>query len=318
MITTVTMNASLDKLYKVERLRDGTVMRVSEVSNTAGGKGLNVAKVAALLGEGVTATGFLGGFNGAHVRSLLAETGVEDAFVDSGVETRACINVIDDETGSSTESLEPGPAVVPERYAEFIGRYRALVAKSNAVTISGSLPSGAPEGFYGRLVEIARVAGVPVILDTSGRLLREGVASCPTLIKPNREELAALTGKAPAGEAEIVEAMRGLLAGGLPSVAVSLGAEGCLYACGEGVFKGSVPGVKAVNPVGCGDSMVAAFAVGLARRMPPLETFRLALAVSAANAMNAKTGCIDNADLASLSARVTTESVVQTAESLKV
>lgn len=297
MITTVTMNASLDKLYRVERLSDGTVMRVSEVSNTAGGKGLNVAKVAALLGEKVTATGFLGGFNGAHVRSLLAETGVEDAFVDSGVETRACINVIDGETGSSTEFLEPGPAVAPERYEEFIGRYRALIANSNAVTISGSLPSDAPDGFYGRLVEIARDAGAPVILDTSGMLLREGVASCPTLVKPNREELAALTGREHASEAKIIETMRGLLNDGLPSVAVSLGAEGCLYACWEGVFKGSVPGVKAVNPVGCGDSMVAAFAVGLARRMPPIETFRLALAVSAASAMDARTGSFSRNDL---------------------
>jgi tagatose 6-phosphate kinase len=297
MITTVTMNASLDKLYKVGRLRDGTVMRVSEVSNTAGGKGLNVAKVAALLGEKVAATGFVGGFNGAHVRSLLAGTGVEDAFVDSGVETRACINVIDGETGSSTEFLEPGPAVAPERYEEFIGRYRALIANSNAVTISGSLPSDAPDGFYGRLVEIARDAGAPVILDTSGMLLREGVASCPTLVKPNREELAALTGREHASEAKIIETMRGLLNNGLPSVAVSLGAEGCLYACGEGVFKGSVPGVKAVNPVGCGDSMVAAFAVGMARRMPPIETFRLALAVSAASAMDAKTGSFASNDL---------------------
>ena len=108
MITTVTMNTSLDKLYRVGRLEDGTVMRVREVVNTAGGKGLNVSKVAALLGERVTATGFIGGFNGAHVRALLAGTGVEDAFVDSGVETRACINVIDCETGSSTEFLEPG------------------------------------------------------------------------------------------------------------------------------------------------------------------------------------------------------------------
>ena len=309
MIATVTMNASLDKLYKVGRLRDGTVMRVSEVSNTAGGKGLNVAKVAALLGERVAATGFLGGFNGAHVRALLAGTGVEDAFVESGVETRACVNVIDEKTGRSTELLEPGLAVAQERYEEFVGRYRALVAKSDAVTISGSLPEGAPEGFYGRLVEIALREGVPVVLDTSGPLLREGVAAKPTLVKPNREELAALTGGEPADEDEIVAAMRGLLDGGLPSIAVSLGAEGCLYACGEGVFKGSVPGARAVNPVGCGDSMVAAFAVGLARRMQLPETFRLALAVSAASAMNAKTGCFDKADLVKLLSRARTEQI---------
>ena len=49
MITTVTLNTSVDKLYLVEKLEDYTVMRVKKVSNTAGGKGLNVSKVAYLL-----------------------------------------------------------------------------------------------------------------------------------------------------------------------------------------------------------------------------------------------------------------------------
>jgi len=33
-----------------------------------------------------------------------------------------------------------------------------------------------------------------VILDTSGALLRSGLAAAPTVVKPNREELAALVG----------------------------------------------------------------------------------------------------------------------------
>lgn len=61
MITTVTLNTSVDKLYLVEKLEDYTVMRVKKVSNTAGGKGLNVSKVAYLLGEKVSALGFAAG-----------------------------------------------------------------------------------------------------------------------------------------------------------------------------------------------------------------------------------------------------------------
>jgi tagatose 6-phosphate kinase len=311
MITTVTMNTSLDKLYRVGRLEDGTVMRVREVVNTAGGKGLNVSKVAALLGERVTATGFIGGFNGAHVRALLAGTGVEDAFVDSGVETRACINVIDCGTGASTEFLEPGLPVEKSRYDEFLARYGDLVARSDAVTISGSLPSGAPEGFYGRLVSIANDAGKPVVLDASGQLLRDGVASRPTIVKPNREELGQLVQREICGEAGIVESARNLVSGGITCAAVSLGGEGCVLACADGVFHGCVEDVRAVNPVGCGDSMVAAFAVGLARRMPPLEMFRLALAVSAASAMNEKTGAFDKGDFEAASCRVRIERIAE-------
>ena len=51
MILTVTLNASIDKLYLVEKLAPYSVSRVQEVVNTAGGKGLNVSRVAALGGR---------------------------------------------------------------------------------------------------------------------------------------------------------------------------------------------------------------------------------------------------------------------------
>jgi len=50
MILTVTLNTSIDKLYLMTGIRPETVMRVKEVHNTAGGKGLNVSRVAGKLG----------------------------------------------------------------------------------------------------------------------------------------------------------------------------------------------------------------------------------------------------------------------------
>ena len=48
MITTVTMNASLDKAYFMkEAIENGTVMRVGSCRTSAGGKGLNVARAVA-------------------------------------------------------------------------------------------------------------------------------------------------------------------------------------------------------------------------------------------------------------------------------
>ena len=55
MILTVTLNASVDKLYLLPSIQPETVMRVHQVHNTAGGKGLNVSRVAAKLGEKVIA-----------------------------------------------------------------------------------------------------------------------------------------------------------------------------------------------------------------------------------------------------------------------
>ena len=44
MITTVTLNASVDKAYSISStLEVGTVMRVATCSDSAGGKGLNAS-----------------------------------------------------------------------------------------------------------------------------------------------------------------------------------------------------------------------------------------------------------------------------------
>ena len=65
MITTVTLNASIDKAYVMDKpIQNGTVMRVSKCHNTAGGKGLNVARAIKTCGEDVLATGLVGGYNG--------------------------------------------------------------------------------------------------------------------------------------------------------------------------------------------------------------------------------------------------------------
>ncbi|GAA3324712.1 hypothetical protein GCM10020331_053690 [Ectobacillus funiculus] len=64
MIGTITLNPSVDIRYTVEEFSIGSVTRVKQVERTAGGKGLNVSRVATLVGEQVQAAGFLGGASG--------------------------------------------------------------------------------------------------------------------------------------------------------------------------------------------------------------------------------------------------------------
>ena len=81
MITTVTMNASIDKAYFMDHtIENGTVMRVARCRNSAGGKGLNVARAIKLCGEKVQATGITGGFNGQYLESMLARDGIAYHF----------------------------------------------------------------------------------------------------------------------------------------------------------------------------------------------------------------------------------------------
>lgn len=292
MITTVTLNAALDKEYRLKTLQPGTVMRVAGCEATAGGKGLNVARVASALGHPVCASGFLGGHTGAQIEEKLCRTPIQPRFVSVAGESRTCINVIED-NGRSTEFLEAGFCVRQQDLDRFLSAYEALLRESDVVTLNGSLPKGCPVDFYAKLIGLARQREVPVLLDSSGDALLQGLKAQPTLVKPNRDELCSLLGAEDCQPEQGVKAAEELHRQGIPYVVLSMGKDGALMVCREGVFRGIAPAVTAVNTVGCGDSMMAAFALALCRGDAPQEMLRYALAVSAASAMHPATGGVD-------------------------
>ncbi|RHR27591.1 1-phosphofructokinase [Clostridium sp. AF19-22AC] len=296
MILTVTLNTSIDKRYLVEKMNAGQVNRVSSCRYSAGGKGLNVSRAAVIAGESVIATGFAGGHNGALLEELAEKDGIRTEFVHVGGETRSCINIMDAETGIQTEFLEAGEAVPQEKIAELEQRYRDLLAQAEVVTISGSTPKGMDDEIYVRLIQAARDCGIPVLLDTSGKLLQKSICARPALIKPNQDEIRQLTGKGELSEEELKETALYLRTKGITYVVVSLGKKGSLMAAPSGIYKTAVPKVEVKNTVGCGDSMLAGFAIGIKNRFEDEKLLRYASAIAAANAMQEKTGFFEKKD----------------------
>ena len=300
MILTVTANAAIDKRYVTESFEKGSVNRVKSCAANAGGKGINVTRVASIVGEKVTATGFLGGHAGKFIEERIHQRGVRSDFVWCEGESRTCINIWDETAKQQTEFLEPGFTVTEEDCERLIRKFASLLLKSKVVTISGSVPEGADSELYRRMIREVREYGKPVLLDTSNKLLADCLEEKPTLIKPNLDEIRALTGKELTTRDELLAAAKEFHDQGIEIVAISLGGDGSLVSCREGVFDVKVPKLQAVNTVGCGDSMIAGFAVGMSRGLPIEETIRLASAVSAANAMRLETGFVVMEDVESL------------------
>lgn len=290
MILTVTLNAAIDKRYVVEEFKVGEVNRVKECAYVPGGKGLNVSKPAAVAGAEVVATGFVGGHAGNYIEASLKDYHVKSAFYHLEAESRSCINIWDEKNCVQTEFLEPGFTVTESEFQGFVEEFKELVKKADVVAMSGSVPKGLDGTAYQKLVKVVKDAGKKVILDTSGKLLEMGIEACPTMIKPNIDEIRMLTGKDCNEIDEIIEAAKEIHARGVEVVAVSLGADGSLAVSDEGVFRAIVPRIDAVNTVGCGDSMIAGFALGFAEGLSIEETLRKASAISAAAALREETG----------------------------
>lgn len=297
MILTVTLNAAIDKRYVVEEYKPGQVNRVKECTYTPGGKGLNVSKCLAIAGAKVTATGLVGGYSGQYIEAALAPFDVQSDFYHLEGESRSCINIWDEKNKQQTEFLEPGFTVSDAEFQEFLTKFRALVKDASVVAMSGSAPKGLPVDCYKSMVEICKEESKKVILDTSGPLLEAGITALPTLIKPNQDEIKMLTGKTCDGVEDIMEAAEKLHKTGIEMVVVSLGGDGCMVACRDGIYRAKVPKIDAVNTVGCGDSMIAGFALGLEENCSMEDTIRKASAISAASAMHEQTGMFRTRDM---------------------
>jgi tagatose 6-phosphate kinase len=288
-VVTVTPNPALDVTYVVDELRRGATHRVLAATTRAGGKGLNVAHVLDALAVPVVATGPVGGAEGAELRSRLASDGggVVDRLVTIGAPTRRTLTILDSRGGTATLLNEAGPTVSAAEWAALLDRVRELLDQAGVLVCSGSLPPGAPPGAPGDIVGLAREAGVPVIVDTSGQGLVEAVAAGATVVKPNADELSQATGISdPRAAAAALRA---------PGVAVvaSLGAHGLLAVTDDGVWTARLPRPVTGNATGAGDSVVAALAAGIRSHAPWPTLLRAACALSAATVLAPVAGVFD-------------------------
>ncbi|MEU1229057.1 1-phosphofructokinase family hexose kinase [Streptomyces sp. NPDC005828] len=300
MIVTVTLNTALDLTYRVPALTPHASHRVTQVIERPGGKGLNVARVLAALGHETVATGFAGGATGATLRDQLAATPVRDELVETAGTTRRTVAVVDTASGDTTQLNEPGPTVTAAEWNAFRTRFTELLDGARAVALCGSLPPGIHVGAYAELVRLARTAGVPVLLDTSGEPLRRGIAARPDLVKPNADELAQLT-----GAREPHRATRDARRRGARAVVSSLGPEGMLAATPEGLWRATPPAAVKGNPTGAGDSAVAGLLSGLVDDAPWPERLTRAVALSAATVLSPVAGEFDAPAYEELLTRVT-------------
>ena len=283
MILTVTLNPAVDKTYTAGELITGHVNRMRTVMSIAGGKGINVTKVLRQYGYPVCATGFLGGYAGNFIEDYLRKEQVTCRFVRVNGETRSNMNILAD-NGYVTEILEPGPEINEEQLQQFLTQYEELLSDCEMVVLSGSTARGLPEDIYSVLIEKARMKGIKTLLDTNGENLRKGISAGPYLVKPNQKELEYIVGHKLVNRKDVMEAALELHKGGIAHVIVSMGKKGLLSVSGGNVFYAKAGKVQVLNTVGCGDSVIASYAMSILKRERNEEALKQAVAISSANA----------------------------------
>lgn len=296
MILTVTMNPSIDMSYSIKELKLDDINRVSQVSKTAGGKGLNVTRVVHELGGPVKATGIVGGHLGNQLKEQLDLADIEHDFYPILQETRNSIAVLHDDH-SQTEILESGPTVTDSEIEGFVETFQRLLSETKLLTISGSLAKGLPTDFYAQLIMKAKEKNVDTLLDTSGEALKEALKGKvkPKLIKPNLSEIndllqLQLDSQQPE---KLKQALNHPMFKGVEWIVVTLGGDGAIVKHKDLFYRAMIPKIDVINPVGSGDATIAGLAYALNRYDSDEKTIKTGMTTGMLNALEPVTGHIN-------------------------
>src|SRR6266516_547546 len=211
VILTVTLNAAIDRTIAVPNFRLGHRHRAVESRTVAGGKGINVARALSLLGRPVIATGFAGGPTGTRVIEQLREEAVLTDFTRIAGETRINLSVVDPTSGEQTEINERGPAVSAEEVEAFVERLGYLARGASLCVLAGTLPPGAGDDLYARLVKDLRGHGVTVVLDAEVEAMVAGLRAGASVVTPNEREAEEIVGQEFADRGDLIHGLSELV-----------------------------------------------------------------------------------------------------------
>ena len=235
---------NIDYVYRVDEfLRPGETKPARSREIFCGGKGLNQSIACARAGLSTFHAGFLG-YEGMFLKEKLAESGVSTDFIREVKQTcgHAIIQVSD--SGQNCILLYPGTnALLTEAFADEVLSHFS----SGDVALFQNETNLVPE-----LIEKASRKGLRVALNAAP--FTETVKAFPLELVDwlfvNEIEGASLSGeKAPE---KIAARLRALYPN--TEIILTLGAEGCLYTGGEGVFSEPAADVVPVDTTAAGDT----------------------------------------------------------------
>ena len=290
-ILTLTLNPALDESTHVARVVAGEKLRCAVPKVDPGGGGINVSRAIHHLGGQSLALVALGGAVGDELAALLAAEGIRFQALHSPGPTRRSLTVTEEGTGQQYRFVMPGPAWGAQDQARACAALAQKAQSGGLGVISGSQPLGVPDDFPKHLA--AAMAGMELVLDTSGRALAHAVAqpiAGLAALRMDSNEAEALAGASLTTARDTADfAQRLARLGAAHVVLIARGAQGNVLATAEHRLIARPPLVPVVSAVGAGDSFVAGLVLARARGEDWPQALALGTAAAAAAVMTPAT-----------------------------
>jgi 6-phosphofructokinase 2 len=285
-ILAIAMNPAIDKTSSVDHVVAEHKLHCSPPRFEPGGGGINVTRAIEKLGGKCRLFYPAGGLTGKRIQDLLENEGLDHRLFSIDGMIRENLVISDESTGQQYRFVMPGPNLQEKEWEQFLDELSAMDPAPDFVVASGSLPPGVPSDFYARIAHVGKQKGTRMIVDVSGKALREAVEEGVFLIKPNVREFRELIGEEVKEKSQIKEeAQKMVKEGRCEALVISLGEEGALAVSQDYAEHILPPAVPIVSKVGAGDSMVAGITLSLARGKSLRESVLFGVAAGTAAVM---------------------------------
>ncbi|EFJ44815.1 hypothetical protein VOLCADRAFT_106272 [Volvox carteri f. nagariensis] len=257
-------SVNADLVLPIDRLpKPGETLAAASIETVPGGKGANQAAAAARSGY---PTFFIGQFgkddpNAALLRSALLGCGVDLSHAQDVAGPCGTALILLQAGGENSIIIVGGANQAAWSLSDGV---KQLLSCAGAVLLQREIP----ESVNIEVAQLAKAAGVPVVLDAGGveGPIAPELLSCLTVLSPNETELARLTGLPTDTEDQVRAAAEQLMSAGVQSVLVKLGSEGSLLLPGQGqtaIRQQAIKAPEVLDTTGAGDCFTATYAVAV-------------------------------------------------------
>ena len=274
------------------------VFRHRHEATMAGGAG-NVLRNLSTLGVAARIVAVIGDDDaGAELRALIeAEPGAQaELFAAKGRETTIKTRYIAGSQQLLRADRETTTDIEPAIAEKIVATVAAALAETDAIVLSDYGKGVLTREVTARIIEAARQAGKPVVVDPKGPDMSHYRGA--SVVTPNRRELAEASGLAVSDDAEIIIAAEKLIAGcGFEAVLVTRAKDGMTLVTAAGAEHLEAMKREVFDVSGAGDTVVATLAAAIGAGVALVDAAGIANAAAGVVVGKVGTAVVEKSEL---------------------
>ena len=282
-IITITLNPAFDVHCTGKQLALYHENFVKTTSVDAGGKGINLSR--ALIANGIAneTVVLVGKENADAYQNALIADGLSVVPVVTEGRIRENITIHEENLPETRISFD-GFSCSADILQDITSRI-GTVDENTVIAFTGSAAEGIDPDSILDFLGAFQKQGAKIVIDSRSIPFPKLMAFRPWLIKPNQDEAAIYSGRKVERLEDAISIAKEFQQAGIANVLLTLGGDGAVLACNDGVFYAKTPAIDAKSTIGAGDSTIAGFIAGTMSQLNTEDVLKKAVAFGTAACM---------------------------------